>query len=85
MPKKRYLCPICGYPDLKEPPWGKDGATPSYDICPCCGCEFGYEDARPEGADKFRQKWIEGGGTWFEPKKRPEAWDMTEQLKGIGT
>jgi hypothetical protein len=38
----RHICPLCGYPDLKDPPYDLYGA-PSFDICPCCGCEFGYK------------------------------------------
>jgi len=39
-----FPCPICGFPDLDEPPYDSDGENPSFDICPCCGIEFGYED-----------------------------------------
>lgn len=37
------VCRVCGAKQL-EPPWGNDGLTPSYEICDCCGVEFGYED-----------------------------------------
>ncbi|MGB7430615.1 MAG: hypothetical protein WA933_22715 [Microcoleaceae cyanobacterium] len=40
-------CRVCGY-DMKYPIWGEDGNTPSFDICPCCGTEFGYEDCTPQ-------------------------------------
>lgn len=40
---ERYICRICGY-RLKIKIWGEDGKYPSYEICPCCGVEFGNED-----------------------------------------
>ena len=39
----RYICPVCGYAYLEEPPRDEKG-RPSFDICDCCGIEFGYED-----------------------------------------
>src|SRR2546421_398332 len=35
-------CPACGYA-LGFAPW--DGESPSDEICPCCGIQFGYDDA----------------------------------------
>jgi hypothetical protein len=83
MSEKLYICPICGYPGLKEPAWGNDGKSPTFEICPCCGCEFGYEDARPEGAKEFRKRWIATGGKWHDPTLKPKNWDMKQQLKNI--
>ena len=40
--EKEY-CRICGY-RLGFEPWGDDEKTPNYEICPCCGVEFGNED-----------------------------------------
>lgn len=34
-----YTCPVCDYPDLDEEPLF------SWEICACCGTEFGYDDA----------------------------------------
>lgn len=39
----RYLCPVCGFPNLEEPPWNNDAG--SDEICPSCGTHFGYDDA----------------------------------------
>ena len=41
---KNNFCPICGYPLDNYNLWGDDGKTPTYDICPCCGVEWGNED-----------------------------------------
>lgn len=40
---EKIYCRICGY-RLGFEPWGDDEKTPTYEICPCCGVEFGNED-----------------------------------------
>ena len=37
---EKIYCRICGY-RLGFEPWGDDEKTPTYEICPCCGVEFG--------------------------------------------
>ena len=39
------ICPVCGYNALHEPAYDRFGCA-SFEICPCCGIEFGYDDAR---------------------------------------
>ena len=73
-------CHICGW-DLDYPPWGEAGTDPTWNICACCGCEFGYEDATPESAGQYRRKWIAEGRRWFKPGARPESWDHETQLR----
>ena len=43
MPQNEYVCRVCGYIN-DEITWEK-GIYPTYNICPCCGVEFGYEDS----------------------------------------
>lgn len=73
-------CRVCGLLQ-SEPPWGEDGKDPSYEICDCCGVEFGYEDATPAGVVRARKKWRESGYRWVESSARPEGWDPAEQLQ----
>lgn len=40
--KPDILCLVCGY-DLGFAPWV--GVFPSDEICPCCGIQYGYDDA----------------------------------------
>jgi hypothetical protein len=62
----RKICPVCGYDDLDERPF-TEGGYPTYEICPCCGFEFGYDDeAAGFSYTAFREKWIAGGFRWFE-------------------
>ncbi|WP_110955994.1 hypothetical protein [Anaerosinus massiliensis] len=80
----KYICYVCGYPDLAEPPRGENGKIPSFDICDCCGVEFGYEDTDEKNMLCYRKRWIESGGKWFCKELRPLNWNMKEQLRNIG-
>ena len=48
-----HYCRVCGYRS-DEPPWGDDGRSPSFNHCPCCGVEWGYQDLLPTAAERFR-------------------------------
>lgn len=76
------FCRICGLYS-EDKPWGEDGHCPTYDICPCCGCEFGYEDCTFESAINYRKQWIENGVKWFDLKYKPEDWDLEKQMQNI--
>jgi hypothetical protein len=36
------LCPVCGF-GLWFQPWRAE--SPADEMCPCCGIQFGYDDA----------------------------------------
>lgn len=75
-------CRVCGLVHA-EPPWGDDGRTPLFEMCDCCGVEFGYQDSTPLGVARYRKKWLDAGGAWDNPKTRPPDWNLAEQLAGI--
>lgn len=75
-----FKCPTCGFPKLEEPAWDSDTGSPSFNICPCCGCEFGYDDATPHGREQYRRQWIDNGAPWFNPQKKPADWSLEDQL-----
>lgn len=77
------FCPVCGYPLGDYNPWGDDGKTPTYDICPYCGVEWGNEDYTSESRKEYCSKWIAAGTKWFDPQKKPANWNLEEQLKNI--
>ncbi|WP_244269261.1 hypothetical protein [Pantoea septica] len=77
-----YICRACGAEQL-DAPWGDDGESPTYDICDCCGIEFGYEDSTLEGVKKYRTKWLGDGAKWHNKKTEPENWSVIEQLSSI--
>jgi len=83
-----YLCPVCGYDRLSEPPWNNESA--SDEICPSCGTHFGYDDAAGGQADhrqarhrELRSRWIARGMPWHNADIEPPAdgWDPKAQLK----
>lgn len=80
--KKNHNCRVCGYysDDL---PWGEDGNSPSYEICICCGVEFGNEDYTIDSVRLYRKRWIENGSNWFFSKFKPVDWDMEKQFENI--
>lgn len=57
------FCRVCGY-DSDILPWGEDGRTSSFEICRCCGVEWGYEDSLPTGVVKYREQWLAKGAKW---------------------
>ena len=80
MKSPRYVCPVCGFNGLKEMPYDGDGA-PSYEICACCGVEFGFENK--DDMVKYREDWIKKGASWFMPALKPVDWDLSKQLANI--
>ena len=78
----KYICPVCGYPELSEPPRDENGA-PSFDMCNCCGVEYGYEDCTPESILKYREEWIKNGCIWLFENDKPIDWSLEGQLNNI--
>lgn len=96
-----HTCPVCGYqgleqapyanftrlplPDSLVPPYSQYFGEPSYDVCDCCGFEFGNDDepgtAPPSTFQEYRQEWIAHGGRWLDPSKRPQDWTLERQLR----
>ena len=76
-------CPVCGY-EAAEPPWGEDGRTPTFDYCPCCGVEWGYQDSSPLGIQRFRATWLEAGAPWQDASERHDGLSTAARLRRIG-
>lgn len=75
-----YLCPVCGFTALTEPPYD-DFGCPTYVICPCCGTEFGYDDSTATH-QVLREKWVSLGMHWWNNRQQPpEGWDADAQLR----
>lgn len=77
-PEKRLVryCPLCGYGPFPEPLPTVDELRASFEICPCCGCEYGYSDTRV-----YREAWLARGAPWRDEREKPENWDLSEQLE----
>lgn len=78
-----FICPVCRYPGLSEPPYDANGAS-SFDICPCCGTQFGYQDARTPHSE-LRKRWLDSGAHWHSKVvAQPENWNALDQLRLAG-
>ena len=77
------MCPVCGYLYLNEPPVDNQGCA-SFEICPCCGTEFGYNDANVSH-DALRMRWLQSGALWFSKATLPpDGWSAENQLRNAG-
>lgn len=84
-----HICPVCGYDGLSVPAWSE--GSPSDDICPSCGVQFGYDDMRRDEAERFarhaelREQWIAEGCPWKHSSTSPPPdWDPIEQIERLG-
>jgi len=69
-------CPVCGYDGLEDPPT-------DYNICECCGAEFGYHDAG-RSHEELRQQWIAAGMQWHNLiMPPPPNWNPRRQLEHL--
>ena len=63
------------YPKMPYPP--RD-----YHICPCCGTEFGNDDA-DRSHEELREEWLSAGARWFFGNP-PQHWNPLQQLLNAG-
>lgn len=79
-----YLCPVCGYGNLEEEPYGNGSG--SDEICPSCGYQFGYTDLDSGIThEQWREQWIKNGMSWDGIGIRPPVgWSPRQQLQNIG-
>ena len=83
MKEEKYICPVCGFDGLEEPAYD-DMGEPSFEICACCGFEFGFDDGSEHKTfEQYRAEWIKNGAKWENPKAKPEHWDLDIQLNNI--
>lgn len=80
-----HPCPVCGWPELREPPRNKFGHS-SFEICPSCGFEFGFDDDDLGLTYKeARARWIAAGMPWWSPSRPgPVDWNPEQQLARAG-
>ncbi len=81
---ERFRCRVCGALE-SEPPYGENGDCPTFNFCPCCDVEYGYQDCNPIAAARYRAAWLEKGGAWKRRYARLKLEDLAleEQLKRI--
>ncbi len=71
----RYMCPVCGY--------FMEDAPDDYNICPCCGTEFGNHDVNTT-IQNLRIAWLRSGARWWSTvDATPPDWDPYAQLNRL--
>ena len=79
----KHPCPVCGFPNLAEPPRAKNGGA-SYEICPSCGFQFGVSDDDEKiSYAEWRTTWRKAGMKWASQQPRPKNWNTASQLKHL--
>lgn len=63
-----YICPVCAFTGLYDDPY-----LQSYEICPQCSVEFGYDDANTPHT-LLRERWITAGRPHWRAKMDDLAW-----------
>ena len=83
MSAETHKCLVCGFGGLYDPPLF--GGAGSYEICPCCGFQFGYDDEDQGWTfEAWRDRWVAGGMTWrSQSRSAPEGWDPNDQLQRL--
>lgn len=79
---KKFVCPVCGYDALDEPPLDEFGCA-TFSICSCCGNEFGYDDFSAR-VETLRKKWKSTGMKWWSNAvPEPPGFDPHRQLRNV--
>jgi hypothetical protein len=68
-------CPLCGFGPIGEYATVIELRS-SYDICSCCGCEYGYDDI-----EQHYEEWVKDGCEWFTPEDKPKSWSLDKQIE----
>ena len=80
------ICPVCGYDKLDLIPYDEFG-YPSYEICSCCGYEYGYTDSHDnETFENYRNKWLKEGAIFMFEEYIPCVWNkevLNKQMNNI--
>jgi hypothetical protein len=69
-----FTCPVCFFEGMTEPPQ-------DYNICECCGTEFGNDD-EDRTYEELREQWRASGAKWFfgEPPLGWNPWKQSQVL-----
>jgi hypothetical protein len=66
-----------------QPPYSQHFGQPSYEVCACCGFEFGNDDepgtSNGLSFEQYLAEWLSDGCEWFLPDARPTGWSIEQQ------
>jgi len=66
-------CPVCGFNEMPYAP------VP-FNVCPCCGTEFGVDDRKTDH-ETLQRSWAANGYPWFDDITFPSAsWNPRLQV-----
>ena len=76
-----YMCPVCGFDGLDEPPYSPAGYG-LFEICPSCGFQYGVsDDNNGISFHEWREDWIDQGMPWSSKGiPAPKGWNPEAQL-----
>ncbi len=78
-----FVCPVCGFPHLTEPPRSLSGGGSS-EICPSCGYQHGVDDDdKGRSHAEWRAKWRSDGMKWQSKSPQPRDWNPERQLATV--
>jgi hypothetical protein len=67
------------------PPYCLVFGDASYEVCKCCGFEFGLDDepgtAEPMSFEAYFDEWVRAGCIWFDKSGRPSDWKPHIQFR----
>lgn len=63
-----YTCPVCAWSNMPDAPQ-------DYEICACCGTEFGNDDW-DTSHEELRQIWVDEGCKFFDMDCIPDNWSV---------
>lgn len=81
----KYKCLVCGFDELENPIYDNNG-NGTYEICVCCGFEYGCDDFPDKQLSyiNWREIWIKNGCKWFSNSTpKPKGWDPKLQLQRL--
>ena len=73
-----YTCLVCGWEGLENKP---EFPFYSYEICACCGSEYGIDIQDYNDIQKVRNEWLDEGADWFDDEEdvkpiKPINWNV---------
>lgn len=64
---------------------GDGGRFGSFELCPCCGVEWGYDDATADSALEYRERWIGAGAPWRSRFVESDGLSVSSRLARLKT
>lgn len=80
MTESIFFCPVCGWKGLQKKPVYPYG---TFEICSCCGTQYGLDVTCEEDILEVRADWLKEGASWFSDFDMPNDWSTQRALEQI--